>query len=52
MAPTSIWCWWTCGNTALDGKAAEDRLHTIGITVNRTVVPFYLRGLEQHQLNQ
>ena len=24
----------------LDGKAAEDRLHSVGITVNRNAVPF------------
>jgi glycine hydroxymethyltransferase len=27
-------------NSALDGQQAEDRLHTIGITVNRNAVPF------------
>ncbi len=27
-------------NSALDGKQAEDRLHQIGITVNRNAVPF------------
>ena len=27
-------------DSALDGKAAEDRLHEIGITVNRNAVPF------------
>ncbi|MGW5254406.1 serine hydroxymethyltransferase [Streptomyces sp. NPDC004012] len=27
-------------NSALDGKQAEDRLHRIGITVNRNAVPF------------
>ncbi len=27
-------------NSELDGKAAEDRLHDIGITVNRNAVPF------------
>ncbi|WP_111767983.1 serine hydroxymethyltransferase [Nakamurella deserti] len=27
-------------NSDLDGKAAEDRLHDIGITVNRNAVPF------------
>jgi glycine hydroxymethyltransferase len=27
-------------NAGLDGKQAEDRLHTIGITVNRNAVPF------------
>ena len=27
-------------NSALDGKQAEDRLHTVGITVNRNAVPF------------
>jgi glycine hydroxymethyltransferase len=27
-------------NSELDGKQAEDRLHTIGITVNRNAVPF------------
>jgi glycine hydroxymethyltransferase len=27
-------------NSALDGKQAEDRLHHIGITVNRNAVPF------------
>src|SRR6478672_8228438 len=28
------------GDSALDGKQAEDRLHSIGITVNRNAVPF------------
>jgi len=27
-------------NSELDGKAAEDRLHEIGVTVNRNAVPF------------
>src|SRR6476660_5367888 len=27
-------------NSALDGRQAEDRLHTVGITVNRNAVPF------------
>ncbi|MFE5916386.1 serine hydroxymethyltransferase [Streptomyces sp. NPDC056468] len=27
-------------NSALDGKQAEDRLHRVGITVNRNAVPF------------
>jgi len=27
-------------NSDLDGKAAEDRLHSVGITVNRNAVPF------------
>jgi glycine hydroxymethyltransferase len=27
-------------NSELDGKAAEDRLHDIGVTVNRNAVPF------------
>ena len=27
-------------NSALDGQQAEDRLHRIGITVNRNAVPF------------
>lgn len=27
-------------NSELDGKQAEDRLHRIGITVNRNAVPF------------
>jgi glycine hydroxymethyltransferase len=27
-------------NSELDGKAAEDRLHAVGITVNRNAVPF------------
>jgi glycine hydroxymethyltransferase len=27
-------------NSALDGRAAEDRLHAVGITVNRNAVPF------------
>jgi glycine hydroxymethyltransferase len=27
-------------NSDLDGKSAEDRLHSIGITVNRNAVPF------------
>ena len=27
-------------NSDLDGKAAEDRLHAVGITVNRNAVPF------------
>ena len=27
-------------NSALDGREAEDRLHSIGITVNRNAVPF------------
>jgi glycine hydroxymethyltransferase len=27
-------------NSELDGKQAEDRLHEIGITVNRNAVPF------------
>jgi glycine hydroxymethyltransferase len=27
-------------NSALDGKQAEDRLHAVGITVNRNAVPF------------
>src|SRR5581483_12026022 len=27
-------------NSELDGKQAEDRLHAIGITVNRNAVPF------------
>jgi glycine hydroxymethyltransferase len=27
-------------NSELDGKAAEDRLHAIGVTVNRNAVPF------------
>jgi glycine hydroxymethyltransferase len=27
-------------NSELDGRAAEDRLHSIGITVNRNAVPF------------
>jgi glycine hydroxymethyltransferase len=30
-------------NSALDGQQAEDRLHRIGITVNRNAVPFDLR---------
>ena len=27
-------------NSELDGRAAEDRLHEVGITVNRNAVPF------------
>ncbi|MFE1227944.1 serine hydroxymethyltransferase, partial [Streptomyces sp. NPDC058759] len=27
-------------HSALDGKQAEDRLHRVGITVNRNAVPF------------
>ena len=27
-------------NSALDGQQAEDRLHRVGITVNRNAVPF------------
>ena len=27
-------------NSELDGKVAEDRLHSIGVTVNRNAVPF------------
>ena len=27
-------------NSELDGKQAEDRLHAVGITVNRNAVPF------------
>ena len=30
----------TCASHELDGKQAEDRLHSIGITVNRNAVPF------------
>ena len=39
-APTSTWCWSTCASRALDGQQAEDRLHEVGITVNRNAVPF------------
>ena len=39
-APTCTWCWWTCATSELDGKQAEDRLHRVGITVNRNAVPF------------
>ena len=39
-APTCTSCWSTCASRELDGKQAEDRLHDIGITVNRNAVPF------------
>jgi glycine hydroxymethyltransferase len=37
--PTSTSSWSTLIASALDGKPAEDRLHDIGITVNRDAVP-------------
>ena len=36
-------CTWfcaTCAESELDGKQAEDRLASVGITVNRNAVPF------------
>ena len=40
MAPTSISCSCDLRDSDLDGRQAEDRLHDIGITVNRNAVPF------------
>ena len=41
-APTCTWRSWTCARCSpeLSGRQAEDRLHEIGITVNRNAVPF------------
>ena len=39
-APTSTSCSSTCASRVLDGQQAEDRLHEVGITVNRNAVPF------------
>ena len=41
-APTCISRWSTCARSQpeLSGRQAEDRLHEIGITVNRNAVPF------------
>lgn len=37
--PMCTWCSAVRGSSSLDGKAAEDLLHEIGITVNRNAVP-------------
>ena len=47
-APTCTWCWSTCATRELDGQQAEDRLHAIGITVNRNAVPVRPAAADGH----